>query len=93
MVKKMLVLVGLLVGCATVNPNPHAYQEMTSCPVMMDEQQKLSGTVRCRALCSSYARDMALYDDNCKCWCEPPGGKKQPEFKAPMDRLNPNNQT
>lgn len=73
--KKILLAAMLMVGCATVQAqqNPYDYQEMSSCPSKMDEEQQLSGTVRCRAMCSSYGRDFAEYSADCKCWCKPDG--------------------
>jgi hypothetical protein len=69
----VLFVVLLSVGCATTS-NPYAYNEMESCPSAMSDEQHMSGVVRCRALCSSYARDFAEYTPDCKCWCAPASG-------------------
>lgn len=86
--KKLLVLVGLLLGCATVG---HGYAEMDQCPALMTEEQRESGIVRCRSMCSSYARDFAEFDAECKCRCAPAtGGGYRPkqQFKVPRQRTN-----
>ncbi len=72
-------------ACATVKQNPYAYQELDSCPASMSEEQHYSGVVRCRAMCSSYARDFAEFTADCRCWCAPssPGGRYQAKPKRP----------
>ena len=85
---KYIVLSSLLaLSCATVKQNPYAYEEMDSCPASMDEQQHLSGVVRCRAMCSSYGRDFAEYGGDCRCYCAP----ASPVFRqpAPQKRSQP----
>ncbi len=68
----VLSSLSLLVSCAS--SARYAYEESESCPVAMTEEQHESGVVRCRAMCSSYARDFAEFDAECKCRCAPPGG-------------------
>ena len=82
--KKILIMLCLVSACATVgsNTNPYAYEEAPSCPARMDSQQFESGLVRCRALCSSYARDVDRFDKDCKCYCKPARGA--PVYKNPM---------
>jgi hypothetical protein len=72
-------------SCATTKQNQYAYEEMDSCPSQMTEQQHYSGVVRCRALCSSYARDFVQFGDDCKCFCAPPGGlqRHRPQPASP----------
>lgn len=75
--KKLILTLFLAVSaCATTqaSTNPNDYQESQTCPTVMSEEGHLSGVVRCRAMCSSYARDFAEYTDDCKCWCAPAGG-------------------
>jgi hypothetical protein len=62
-----VALVALFLNACAVSK--YQYSESEQCPVMMDSEQKESGTVRCRALCSSYGRDMEGYTDDCKCYC------------------------
>lgn len=62
------MFVGLLLSCVTTNP--YAYEEATECPVAMNQEEHLSGQVRCRAMCSSYGRDMDSYRTDCKCFCK-----------------------
>jgi hypothetical protein len=62
----------LLLSCAPTNR--YAYAEMDACPAPMSEEQHESGVVRCRAMCSSYARDFGEFDSDCKCRCGPSGG-------------------
>lgn len=64
-----VVVVLLWSACAT--GNRYAYAEMEACPASMSEGEHESGVVRCRAMCSSYARDFAEYDDHCNCRCAP----------------------
>lgn len=71
---KKLIAVLMLASCATVGPNPYAYEEAASCPRGMTEDEHLSGTVRCRALCSSYGRDFDQYGKDCRCFCRPSAG-------------------
>jgi len=85
---KPIIAVMLLVGCATTaTTNPYQYDELQQCPVSMTEEQRSSGVVRCRAMCSSYGRDFDSYTDDCKCWCAPAhgGGGKRPVTKAPWN--------
>lgn len=85
--KKMMVLVGLLMACATVPANRYQYQEMQACPAVMDDEMRESGAVRCRALCSSYAKDFASYDDDCKCRCKGgPSNHGGPHLKVKPQR-------
>jgi hypothetical protein len=70
--KLQFVALLLMVSCARVNK--YAYEELDGCPAPMSEEQHESGVVRCRALCSSYARDFAEFDADCKCRCAPSGG-------------------
>ncbi|TAL42474.1 MAG: hypothetical protein EPN91_08825 [Salinibacterium sp.] len=72
----------LMLGCATVRST---YEESSECPVVMTEEQHASGVVRCRALCSSYARDFSSYDTDCKCRCRPAGRRAQ--ATAPSNQL------
>jgi hypothetical protein len=47
----------------------------------MTAEEHASGVVRCRAMCSSYARDFDNYSAaTCKCFCKPERGAK----KAPI---------
>lgn len=70
--KTLLIAVLLLVGCATVAPLTNQQQyEMDTCPNLMTDEMRESGAIRCRAMCSSEARDMAYYTDDCKCFCQP----------------------
>ena len=73
--KYLFCAVLLTMACATVSDNPYAYNEMDSCPSRMSDEQQYSGVVRCRAMCSSYGRDFAEYDAQCRCWCMPGMGK------------------
>jgi hypothetical protein len=68
----VLALLSMLLSCAS--SNQYAYSEMDSCPSSMTEEQHESGVVRCRAMCSSYARDFAEFDAECKCRCAPGAG-------------------
>lgn len=87
---KKLILASLLaIGCATVNP--YRYEELGACPNFMDDDQRASGTVRCRAACSSEGRDMAYYADNCKCYCQP-AVKSGPTHTPAAPPVSPNNQ-
>lgn len=70
--KSLLAGVVLLVSCAS--PARYAYQETEMCPAVMSEQEHNSGVVRCRAMCSSYARDFAEFGSDCRCRCAPAGG-------------------
>lgn len=85
--KKLLLSVALLMSCAA---SQYAFHEAETCPVSMTEDQKASGRVRCAALCSSYARDFASFDDDCKCRCAPQfGGGYRPNAKpAPLAPSN-----
>lgn len=67
--KKLLAVV-MLISCATVNP--YAYDEAPECPgTNMTPAQFDSGTVRCRALCSSWGRNLERYNAaDCKCLCK-----------------------
>lgn len=70
--KKLFLAVLVITSCAT---NQYAFSELNSCPAVMDSQQYQSGVVRCRAECSSYARDFYLYSEkDCKCYCQPAMG-------------------
>jgi hypothetical protein len=60
----LILLLSLLGGCTT-----SSYSEMDQCPAYMDEEQKASGAVRCRAMCSSYGRDFDSFGDDCHCNC------------------------
>jgi hypothetical protein len=85
---KLIAVVALLaVSCATTNP--YAYDEADACPPNMSEEQHESGVVRCRAMCSSYAREFAEFDAECKCRCAPAtGGGYRPQVrKAPTSQL------
>lgn len=75
---RLLVAV-LLVSCAA---GPYAWRESESCPSPMTEEEHASGAVRCRAMCSSYGRDVVRFDDACRCYCAPAGGYA-PQQKAP----------
>jgi hypothetical protein len=75
-------------SCATTSST--GYAEAESCPAAMSEEQRDSGRVRCTAMCSSYARDFASFDDDCKCRCAPAVGggyrpKTQKSFKTPFN--------
>lgn len=82
-------LLVLLTSCATTSR--YAYEELDSCPARMTPEQRLSGVVRCRAMCSSYARDFAEFTDECGCFCAPApgqGGYRPQARKAPItDRM------
>jgi hypothetical protein len=65
---KRLIILFAFLSCASVNP--YAYPESSSCPSSMDEEQHLSGVVRCRAMCSSEGRNFSSFDADCKCRCE-----------------------
>lgn len=79
--KTLAAFVLLSLSCATTS-NPYSYEEMAQCPPSMDEEQHESGVVRCRAMCSSYAREFAEFDHECKCRCAPPaGGGYRPQAK------------
>lgn len=69
-------------SCATVGSNPYAYEELESCPVSMTEQQHASGVVQCRAMCSSYGRDMHEFGKDCRCFCAP----SAPTYRAKPKR-------
>lgn len=66
------LLLCLLLSCATVGN----YNE-GDCPSMMSREEHASGSVRCRALCSSYARDFDYYTDKCECVCKKQNQTKQ----------------
>lgn len=88
---RLLHVLILVAGCATTSK--YSYEELESCPTFMNEQQHLSGVVRCRALCSSYARDFAEYGDDCRCWCAPPPGVRKPSqqpqrHRAPFEQTS-----
>ena len=90
MVKFFIALALLAVSCATTPST--GYEELASCPAAMDDEQRASGAVRCRAMCSSYARDFSSFDDDCKCRCMPAYGggyRPQPQKRSPpvTDRL------
>ncbi len=71
--KLLIVAVLALAACVTTAPaltNQQQY-EMDTCPNLMTDEMRLSGSVRCRAMCSSEGRDMAVYTDECKCYCQP----------------------
>lgn len=87
--RALILAAFLLVGCATA-PTPYGYEEMSSCPAAMDAEQKESGVVRCRAMCSSYARDFATYDDDCKCRCAPQfqGGYRPQQKQQKVPQTN-----
>lgn len=75
--KLLIVAVLALAACATVAPLTNQQQyEMDTCPNFMTDEMRASGTVRCRAMCSSEGRDMAVYKDNCKCYCQPANGSR-----------------
>lgn len=77
---RRLIAVLAFLSCATVAPS--TYEEADACPVPMTEEQRASGAVRCRAMCSSYARDFAAFEDDCKCRCQPArGGGYRPQAK------------
>lgn len=74
--KHLPLLFLVLSACAT---NRFAYNEAESCPgPQMSKDQMDSGAVRCRAMCSSYARDFASYDTDCRCRCAPAHGGYRP---------------
>lgn len=82
------VVVGILgAACATVSP--YAYDEAAECPAHMTSEGHESGVVRCRAMCSSYARDFADYTSDCKCWCAPASGSHRaaPTYTNPMTQM------
>lgn len=78
-----LLALSLLSGCATTS-----YAELDQCPAVMDEEQKASGVVRCRAMCSSYNRDFDSFGDDCHCNCASKVGSsyrpQQHRRKAPI---------
>ena len=98
--KKLFLAALLVIGCATVSPLTNQQQyEMDTCPNLMTEEQQLSGAIRCRAMCSSEGRDMALYDDNCKCFCQPASRSRgdlppstAPQHKKATPGQSPNTQ-
>lgn len=81
-----VALVALFLNACAVSK--YSYSESEQCPSFMDNEQRESGTVRCRALCSSYGRDMEGYTDDCKCYCATPkvysNPMKRAEPKAPV---------
>jgi hypothetical protein len=71
--RTLMLMLLTTAACATTS-NPYSYEEMSSCPPSMDAEEHQSGVVRCRAMCSSYAREFAEYDHECKCRCAPAAG-------------------
>ena len=76
---KYLMLL-LVVSCVTSGgevreANASSWEEAASCPSNMSNEQKASGSVRCRAMCASYGRGFELFDSECRCICAPERGK------------------
>lgn len=74
----MLKLAAVLMTLSCATSSRYGYSELADCPARMDEEQHMSGVVRCRAMCSSYARDFAEYGADCKCRCVAPGNSGRP---------------
>jgi len=70
--KRLLIILFSFASCAATSR--YSYEESPTCPVQMTEEQHASGAVRCRAMCSSYGRDFASFDPDCKCRCAPAQG-------------------
>lgn len=89
--KNLILAVFLLAGCATVGQGGY---EAEQCPAVMTPAQKESGVVRCRAMCSSYARDFSSFDDDCKCRCKPAvGGGYRPQEQFKVKQKSFSNET
>jgi len=71
--KRLLLILFSLASCAAIHPS--GYEEAETCPSPMTQSQAESGIVRCRALCSSYARDFAGFGLDCKCYCRGSAGQ------------------
>jgi len=63
--KRLLVILFSLASCAAIRP----YDDSAACPSPMTDEMRLSGVVRCRAMCSSEGRNFSSFDDDCKCRC------------------------
>lgn len=85
---RALFLVFLLMGCV----RNFSFETMEFCPAHMTEEQERSGYIRCRALCSSYGRDVYKFDEECKCRCLPANGARSPSF-VPAPKPPQTNQT
>jgi len=63
---KRILAVLMLAACATIPAG-----DEPPCPYPMSEDQLRSGVMQCRALCSSWGRDIDHFRTDCKCVCRP----------------------
>ena len=67
----LLVLASCVATTQDVRQANASDEEALSCPSPMSNEQRMSGTVRCRAMCASYGRGFEVFDNACRCVCAP----------------------
>ena len=69
---KYLVATLWLASCAPTAANLQVSgEELATCPMTMTADQRESGVLRCRDLCTRYGRKYDAYDAQCRCRCQP----------------------